>query len=93
MGGDLINSIVYKYFNEIMTEKFVYTAAGLLEHRYVYYYNDGLLVNVKGYGANFSDVSDQIFYKYNKRYELVIEKVYVPRYSSHIDHEIHYKYY
>jgi len=92
-GGDLIKSIEHKYFNEIMTEKLVYTPAGLLEHRYVYYYHDGLLKNVKGYFANEKDVSDQKIYEYNNQYELIIQKVYVPMYSSYVNHEIHYEYY
>jgi len=91
--GNLTKSVEYKYYNEILTDKLVYTHAGLLEHRYVYYYHDRLLKIVKGYFAYDIGISDQKIYEYNSRYELVIQKVYVPVYSSYSNYEIHYQYY
>jgi hypothetical protein len=92
-GDNLIKALEYKYFNEILTERLVYTPDGMLENRYIYYYHDGILRNVKGYFANEQEVSEQKIYMYNHRYELIIQKVYLPSYNSYVDHEIHYRYY
>ncbi|MBN1895306.1 hypothetical protein JW906_12465 [bacterium] len=90
-GDEAIHVHEYRYFNEILTEQLYFTSHGRLAHRMVYYYRDGLLRKVKGFLGD--DISDQKIFVYNDRYELIIQRVYVPPYSSFCDHEIHYEYY
>jgi len=92
-GDEVIHVHEYRYFNEILTEELHFTSNGMLANRTIYYYRDGLLRKVVGYWSNKPDISDQRIYFYNDRYELITRRVYVPPYSSFVDHEIHYEYY
>ncbi len=89
----VIHTFEYRYYNGILTKKLEYAGSGLLSHTLIYYYHDGLLRNVKGYYEGLTGKREEIVYQYNNQFELIIQKVYVPAYSSSVDHEIHYEYY
>ena len=92
INDNLLRTYEYKYYNNIKTEELIYVSSGLLEHRSIYYYHNRLLKHVKGYFTDETECSDQIIYEYNDRYELIVKKVYVPSFSSYLNHEIHYEY-
>ena len=89
---DLIRTFEYSYYNNIKIEELIYYY-DCLERRILYCYDDRLLKLERGYFADETVICDQIIYDYNDTYELVVKKVFVPAYSSYVNHEIHYEYY
>lgn len=91
---NLLWTYEYQYYNRIKTRELTYSGSGILSGSSIYYYHDGLLKMVKSNEIySLSNKRVGRIYFYNNQYELIIQKVYVPGYSSYVDHEIHYKYY
>ena len=88
----LIRTFEYEYDKKIKTKETSFMN-GNIEYTYIFKYKKGLLVKIEGYFSNLQSIDSEEELIYNKKNQLVVRKVKVPSFSSHMNYVVYYEYF